>query len=89
MRLDLIKLRFDRLPQTQGGTNMVKRTRTNIAREIDKTPPDHSSARKSAQKEKPLADDIIMSLSNAHENLRARQVFEWESVQPLNVQQAV
>lgn len=68
---------------------MVKRNRTNIAREIDKTPPGHTSVRKSAQKEKPVADDIIMSLSNAHENERARQVFEWESVQPLNVQQAV
>ena len=68
---------------------MVKRTRTNIAREIDKTPPGHTSDRKSAQKEKPVADDIIMSLSNAHENERARQVFEWESVQSLNVQQAV
>ena len=68
---------------------MVNRTRTNIAREIDKTPPDHTSVRKSTQKEKPLADDIILSLSNAHENERARQVFEWESVQSLNVQQAV
>ena len=68
---------------------MVKRTRTNIAREIEKTPPGHASARKSTQKEKQPTDDIIISLSDAHENLRARQVFEWESVQPLNVQQAV
>jgi hypothetical protein len=68
---------------------MVKRTRTNIAREIDKSTPDHASARKSTQKEKQPSDDIILSLSNAHENRRARQVFEWESVQPLNVQQAV
>ena len=68
---------------------MVKQTRTNIAREIDKTPPGHASAHKSTQKEKPVADDIIMSLSNAHENERARQVFEWESVQPLNVQHAI
>ena len=68
---------------------MVKRTRTSVAREIDKTPPDHASTRKSAKNEKYPTDDIILSLSNAHENRRARQVFEWESVQPLNVQQAV
>ena len=68
---------------------MVKRTRTAITRKIDKTLPGQASARKSTQKEKPLADDIILSLSNAHENRRARQVFEWENVQPLNVQQAV
>ena len=68
---------------------MVKRTRTTIAREIDKTPPGRASARKPAQNEKYSTDDIILSLSNAHENRRARQVFEWESVQPLNVQQAV
>ncbi len=68
---------------------MVKRNRTTIAREIDKTPPGHASARKSAKNEKYATDDIILSLSNAHENRRARQVFEWESVQPLNVQQAV
>ena len=68
---------------------MVKRTRTNIAREIERIPPGHASARKSTKKEMPVSDDIIMSLSNAHENRRARQVFEWESVQPLNVQQAI
>ena len=68
---------------------MVNRTRTTIAREIDKTSPDHASARKSAQKEKQPTDDIILSLSNAHENRRARQVFQWESLQPLNVQQSV
>ena len=68
---------------------MVKRTRTNIAREIDKTLPGQASARQSAQKEKHQPDDIIVSLSDAYENKRARQVFEWESVQPLNVQRTV
>lgn len=68
---------------------MVKRINTNIAREIDKTPPDHAFARQSAKNEKYATDEIILSLSNAHENRRARQVFEWETVQPLNVQQAI
>ncbi len=68
---------------------MVKRTRKSIAREIDRSLPDNASTRKSTNNERPLSDDIILSLANAHENRRARQVFEWESVQPLNVQQAV
>lgn len=68
---------------------MVRRTRTNIAREIDKTPPGHAAKRKSAENEKYATDDIILSLSNAHENRRARQIYEWESVQPMNVQQAI
>ncbi len=68
---------------------MVKRTRTNISREIDKPLPDHASARKASRTEKSSADDLIVSLTDAYENKRARQVFEWESVQPLNVQRAV
>lgn len=66
---------------------MVNRTNKNIAREIDKAFP--AAARRTKNKEKHPDDDIIMSLSNAHENRRARQVFEWENVQPLNVRQAV
>ena len=46
-----------------------------------------SSARSQA-KDNPRFDDLIVSLSNAHENCRARQVTEWErmhlqSVQPV------
>lgn len=70
---------------------MVKRTNTDIAREIDKTPPAHSdrtSARQSSPKEKSKTDDIIMSLSNAYENKRARQVFEWERAQVSNLRRA-
>ena len=34
------------------------------------------------------ADDIILSLSNAYENKRARQVTEWERVQTTRWQRA-
>jgi hypothetical protein len=56
---------------------MVKRTDINISRE--KTS-EHAFARsRSNKKETQPADDIIMSLSNAHENRRAQQV------QPRNI----
>jgi hypothetical protein len=34
------------------------------------------------------ADDVILSLANAYENKRARQVSEWERVQALRWQRA-
>ena len=67
---------------------MVRRTSTNIASESENTLSGQTSAVKSLQNEA-HKDDIIMSLSNAHENRRARQIFEWERVQPRNVRQAV
>ncbi|MGQ0543545.1 MAG: hypothetical protein ACT4O9_17145 [Blastocatellia bacterium] len=70
---------------------MVKQTNTKIAREINKTStafPDHASVHQSIRKEKHHADDIIMSLSNAYENKRARQVFEWERKQSVTLRQA-
>ncbi|MEO7673746.1 MAG: hypothetical protein ABIU09_06680 [Pyrinomonadaceae bacterium] len=76
-------------PDKKGGTNMVRQSRTNIARKIEKASPNNASALKSPKKQRPAKDDIILSLANAHENRRARQVFEWENVQPVNVQQAV
>ena len=33
-------------------------------------------------------DDLILSLANAHENRRARQVTEWEKMRRYNVQSA-
>ena len=68
---------------------MVKRNATNISREIAGNSPEHASARRSQIIEKQPADDIIMMLSNAPENRRARQVFEWERSQPLYLRQVV
>ena len=36
------------------------------------------STRKSSAKENPFNDDLIVSLADAYENKRARQVTEWE-----------
>ncbi|MEK7857128.1 MAG: hypothetical protein AAB288_13640 [Acidobacteriota bacterium] len=68
---------------------MVKRTRTAIAREIDKPKSVHTSAIRPNPKEKLSADDLIVTLSDAHENRRARQVVEWQSLQASNVQRAI
>jgi hypothetical protein len=79
---------------------MVKQTNQNIASQIDKLNENETlavagyisqllSKRNSKQKENFSNDDLIMSLSDAHENKRARQVFEWEKVRRQNAQRAV
>lgn len=69
---------------------MVKNTSATTAREIDKPSPrpDHASASQSLQLTRLSADEIILSLSNAYENKRARQVGEWERVQANRLQRA-
>lgn len=70
---------------------MVKQQNTSITRDIDKTKaafPEHASTRQSAQSRIFTADDIIVSLSNAYENKRARQVTEWERTQAARLQRA-
>jgi hypothetical protein len=70
---------------------MVKRTATTDAREI-KAPtnsfPDHASANQSTQANRSSSDEIIVSLANAYENKRARQVGEWERTQTLRMSRA-
>jgi len=44
------------------------------------------SSNRSRTKDSPRFDDLIVSLSNAHENLRARQVTEWELMRRQNIQ---
>ncbi len=79
---------------------MVKQTHQNIAGEIDKLN-DHEaiavinyisqllSNRISKSKEPKSSDDLILSLSDAYENRRARQVVEWEKVRRQNAQRIV
>lgn len=78
---------------------MVKRTNQNIASEISKLNENETlavlqyisqllSTRVSQQKNNLTNDDLIVSLADAHENKRARQVFEWERVRRQNVQRA-
>ena len=44
------------------------------------------STRNSKSKDNAAGDDLIVSLSNAYENKRARQVFEWDRLARQNVQ---
>ncbi len=78
---------------------MVKQTKYNIAGEIDKLNEMETlavvnyisqllSKRISKNAENSTNDDFIVALSDAYENKRARQVFEWEKVRRQNVQRA-
>jgi hypothetical protein len=78
---------------------MVKRENTNVASEINKLNETETSAvlnyistllstRNSKSKDNQSNDDLIVSLSDAYENKRARQVLEWERVRRQNVQRA-
>ena len=79
---------------------MVKQTNQNIASELNKLNESETSAvvnyisqllstRISKQRESSTNDDLILSLSDAYENKRARQVFEWEKIRRQNAQRAV
>lgn len=68
---------------------MVKQNKQTIAAEIDKLNDKETTAvaayisqilssRLAKSKENQTTDDLIVALSDAHENKRARQVFEWE-----------
>ncbi len=78
---------------------MVKQTNKNTASEINKLNNNETladagyisqlpSTRLSKTKENYSSDDLIVSLSDAYENKRARQVFEWEKIRRQNVQRA-
>ena len=78
---------------------MVKRTKQTVQSEIDKLNEKETLAvanyisqilsnRISKSKENPANDDLIVSLSDAYENKRARQVFEWEKLRRQNAQRA-
>ncbi|MEO5859077.1 MAG: hypothetical protein ABIR33_09035 [Pyrinomonadaceae bacterium] len=62
---------------------MVKHTSATTARDINNpsTRTDQVSVSRSTNQIRPQADDVILSLANAYENKRARQVTEWERTQ--------
>lgn len=77
---------------------MVKRTSPNNKSEIDnKTEISNNvnyisqllSNHYSKQFDAQSNDDLILALSDKHENRRARQVFEWEKIRRQNAQQAI
>lgn len=47
-----------------------------------------TAARKLIPNEHMAGDEVIAALANAHENRRARQVTEWESMRRYNVRSA-
>lgn len=74
---------------------MVSRKNRNVASEIDKLNENETSAvleyiseLLTSRSPKPIenlpGDDLIMTLGDAYENKRARQVFEWERVRRQN-----
>jgi hypothetical protein len=74
---------------------MVKRKNNRINNEIDKLNENETtevldyisdipSSRQQKSKDNSSPDDLIVSLSDAYENKRARQVFEWERVRRQN-----
>ena len=73
---------------TQKDGEREKLARQNVAAAINYSSETPSSTR-SQPKSSPPFDDLIMSLVDAHENRRARQVTEWERMRqqhfPLSV----
>lgn len=79
---------------------MVKRTKTNVVSEIDKLNEHEtlavvnyisqllSNRIKKSKDNLSSNDDLIVSLSDAYENKRARQVVEWERLGRQNMQRA-
>ena len=77
---------------------MVNRINAESSRKRDKLYKTDATTARGHQSEEPFArrsidgsmsDDVIASLANAHENRRARQVTEWESMRGQSVQRAV
>lgn len=76
---------------------MINRKNSRIASEIDKLSEPETAAvlnyisellQTRIQNQLPPTDDLIVSLSDAYENRRAQQVFEWERVRRQNIQRA-
>lgn len=78
---------------------MVERANTHVNAEIDELTENDTlavlnyisellSAQKSTSRDTAFNDELIMSLANAYENQRARQVTEWERLRRQNVQRA-
>lgn len=59
---------------------MVNRNHPDKTRNSDLTREFRSAQLRNASSKAVVLDDIITSLANAHENRRARQVTEWQSV---------
>lgn len=73
---------------------MVKRTNKNIADDKIKSNESRKKhtldyASQTNFNLKTFNDELIITLADAYENKRARQVFEWESIRRKNFQQSI
>ncbi len=78
---------------------MANRTNTSITREIDKLNDNDTLAvlsyiselisTRSSQSKESINDELIVSLSDSYENIRARQVTEWERLRRQAVQRSM
>ena len=67
----------------------IKAVRTGKQNDANTPPTLFSSQSQSQSQSKEKNDDLIVSLSDAYENRRARQVGEWERLYTYNVYRAV
>jgi len=68
---------------------MANSTRTTDAREIETPLSDNAASRTASRSNTNINDEMIVTLANAYENKRARQVTEWERAQSMYVRNAV
>ena len=68
---------------------MANPIRTSDAREIEIPLSDNAASRTASRSNSNTTDEMIVTLANAYENKRARQVTEWERAQPLYVRNAI
>ncbi len=68
---------------------MANPRRTTEAREIETTLSDNAASRTASRSSSNTSDEMIVTLANAYENKRARQVTEWERAQSVYVRNAV
>lgn len=72
---------------------MVKKMKNDVVSNITLNQKTSKSAKPistllSKKNSKELYDDLIVSLADAYENRRARQVFEWENLRRQSLQRA-
>jgi hypothetical protein len=79
---------------------MVNRMNTNVTRETDKLNDNDTlavlsyfselvSSRPAHSTDNSISDELIRSLSDSYENMRARQVTEWERLRRQTVQRSM
>jgi hypothetical protein len=71
----------------EGGKKMVKRKNETPSSRIEKSNENENNSRLLSASTSNSNEDLIVSLSDAYENKRARQVVEWEKLGKQKLQQ--